>query len=263
YHLEKFYPPNFDPRAYWDARYAQEHIAGKSADEFRKQGFWPLLEKNLTKDKRYLDAGCGVGGWVIFLDEEGYNVEGIDIAARIIRALTEYNRDLKVKVAEMTQIPYADASFDGVLAIGVLEYVEGKVPIALAETGRVLKPGGMLFLEVPMANALRRWVYLPLKKIEKLVKTTQGKQPTFASYLFTHRSLMEQLSKAGFEIVEVRPHELPESDSHYGLYIDWKILRGSQPYKLNILGRIVKAVANFLSPWIASTGMVVVARKKL
>jgi hypothetical protein len=34
------------------------------------------------------------------------------------------------------------------------------------------------------------------------------------------------------------------------------------PYQLNILGRLVKAISNAISPWIASTGMVIVARKK-
>ena len=43
--LEKFYPKGFNPQQYWDEKYAQEHIAGKSSEEFRKQGFWPLMEK--------------------------------------------------------------------------------------------------------------------------------------------------------------------------------------------------------------------------
>lgn len=261
YRLEKFYPKDFNPAEYWDTRYAGEHIK-KDFDEFRQQEFWPLLQKELKKDGHYLDAGAGIGGWVLFLDAEGYDVEGIDVAARTVRAMTEFNRDLKVKIASITQIPYVDASFDGVLAIGVLEYVENKLPEALAEIHRVLKPGGMFFIEVPTANVLRRWLYLPLKRLEKLFKEASGQTPTFANYLFDPRELSQMLTQAGFITTTLRPHELPDVDAHYGLYIDWPFLRGSEPYKLNALGKFVKLIANTISPWVAATGAVVVARKQ-
>ncbi len=262
YKLEKFYAEGFNPQQYWDNKYAQEHIAGKSSDEFRKQGVWPLLERHLEKDKLYLDAGCGVGGWMIFLREEGYNVEGIDVAARTVRAISEYDPDATVKVASTTAIPYQDASLDGLLAIGTLEYVENKVPQALQEINRVLKPNGLFFMEVPIANVLRKLIYIPLKKAEKVIKIAQGRAVTFSNYLFERGELIQLIEEAGFEVGEVKPHELPEHDSHYGLYIDWRILRGHTPYKLNPLGRLVKFVCNAISPWIASTGIVVVARKR-
>jgi ubiquinone/menaquinone biosynthesis C-methylase UbiE len=261
FRLEKFYPKGFNPQQYWDDKYSQEHIAGKSSDEFRKQGFWPLLQKHLDKKGRILDVGCGIGGWILFLKEEGYNVEGIDIAPRTVRALTEYDPDLKIKVASMTAIPYADDSLIGVLAIGTLEYVENKVPEALREVNRVLSPGGVFFMEVPIANVLRRLFYLPLKQIEKFIKQGRGQKSTFSNYLFDPAELKQMLRSAGFEIVEEQAHELPEADSHYGLYIDWPFLRGDRPYQLNSLGKVVKSFANEISPWVASTGMVVVARK--
>lgn len=262
FRLEKFYPQGFNPQQYWDDKYAQEHIAGKSAAEFEKQAFWPLLQRQLAPGGRYLDAGCGVGGWILHLKEKGYDVEGIDIAARTVRALTEYDPDLKVKVASVTAIPYPDASFDGVLAIGTLEYVENKVPQALAEVHRVLKPGGFFFLEVPIANALRTAVYIPLKRIEKAVRQARGEVPTFSNYLFDRAELRRLLAAAGLPVGEEHPHELPEADSHYGLYVDWKFLRGREAYKLNALGLAIKKLANSTSPWIASTGVVMVAQKR-
>lgn len=262
YKLKKFYPRGFNPQQWWDDKYSQEHIAGKSSEEFRKQGFWPLLKKHLEKGRRYLDAGCGIGGWILFLKDEGYDVEGIDVAARTVRALTEYDPNLKVKVAGVTAIPYPDADLDGVLAIGTLEYVEDKVPQALREMYRVLKPGGMLFMEVPIINTLRRLFYIPLKEGEKIIRKIQGKRPSFSNYLFDREELRKLLGEAGFEVVEMKAHELPETDSHYGLYVDWPFFRGNEPYRLNGLGRAVKTVSNAVSVWVASTGAVVVARKK-
>ncbi len=262
YKLEKFYTKDFDRQRYREDKFAQEHIAGKSSAEFRKQGFWPLLEEYLPREKKILDVGCGIGGWILFLKEEGYDVEGIDIAARTVRALTEYDPDLKVKVASMTAIPYADGSLDGVLAIGTLEYVEDKVEEALREVRRVLKKDGVFFAEVPSLSTLRRLIYVPLKRLEKVLRGTLGHQLTFSNYLFGRNELKKLLEAAGFEVLEVRPHELPDADSHYGLHVDWPFLRGAEPYKLNALGLLVKKIANAVSPWVASTGMVIVARKR-
>ena len=262
YKIFKFYAPDFNAKEYWEDKYAKEHIAGRDAEDFRKQGFWPLLAKQLKKDGTYLDAGSGVGGWVVFLHEEGYQVAGIDEAARTIRALTEYNPDLHLKIAPIVRIPHPNASFDGVLAIGTLEYIEEQLPQALKEVNRVLRPGGWFFLEVPYANTLRRFFYMPLKRLQYMVYKRLGYHPTFAHYFMDQASLTQLLDQAGFTVSEVAPHELPDSGSHYGLYVDWRIFRGAEPYQLNVLGRLVKAIANTISPWVASTGMVVVARKQ-
>lgn len=262
YTLYKFYPKEYNSQQYWDNKYAQEHIAGKSSEEFRKQDFWPLLQKYLDKSKHYLDAGCGVGGWIIFLAEDGYNVEGIDTMARTVRALTEYDPSLTVKVASITRMPYKDASLDGVIAIGTLECVENAIDVALDEVKRVLAPQGLFFFEVPSVSFWRRWFYLPLKTLEKLIKERLGKKPTFSSYLFTRNDVKKLLADHDLEMVEMHSHELPGPKEHYGLYIDFPFLRGQEPYELNVLGRLIKLLSNAVSPWIASTGMVVVAKKR-
>lgn len=261
YKLQKFYPKGFDAKAYWEDKYAKEHIAGKSSDEFRRQGFWPVLEAILKRDGQYLDAGCGIGGWIIFLKEQGFDVEGIDTSQRALQAMTEYDPDIRVKQASITSIPAADSTYDGVVALGTLEYVEDTVPQTLEEVRRVLKNDGFFFMEVPLLNVIRRWIYLPLKRVQYWVRTRGGDTPTFANYLFNRRTLVFLLEEAGFAVETVRTHELPGSYQHYGLYIDWPFLRGGQPYQLNRAGLIVKKICNFISPWIASTGMVLVARK--
>lgn len=262
YKLRKFYPPGFDKQKYWEERYAREHIAGRSSAEFRRQDFWPLMQSHLPRDKKILDAGCGVGGWILFLKEEGYNVEGIDSAARTVRAITEYDPDLKVKIAGIDAIPYPDEFFGGVVAVGTLEYAEDKIDQALQEVSRVLQPGGVAFLEVPTINVLRRMFYIPLKEWERRLKSQRRMESIFGNYFFDRRELGQKLEQAGFTVVAQQPHELPEKNSHYGLYVDWKWLRGKEPYQLNGVGRAIKKLANLVSPWTASTGMVLVAKKR-
>lgn len=262
FELKKFYQPNFNLQQHWDEKYAASFSVGKSSEEFRRQGFWPVLQKYLKKDGRYLDAGCGVGGWALFLSDEGYQVAGIDTARRTIYAMSEYNPDLELKVAPVTAIPYADNSFDGVLAIGTLEYVHNQVEQAVRELYWVVKPGGFVFLEVAFSNPLRRLFYIPMKRLQYAIKTSQGRPATFSHYLFSQADMKKMLEQAGFEVAEAHPHDLPDAGSHYGLYTDWPLLRGSEPYKLNALGRFKKMFLNALSPWIAATGLVVVARKR-
>lgn len=260
YKLLKFYPAGFNLQRSRTERYAS--LAGRSAAEYRRQDFWPLLEKNLEKNRRYLDAGCGLGGWIIFLNEQGYQIEGTDKIARSVRSLTEYNPALKVKIASLNALPYPDEYFGGVLSIGALEFMEDKVAAALREVHRVLEPNGLFFIEVPYANILRRLFYLPLKQLEKAIKKKRGLTPAFSNYLFHPSELKKMLADAGFQTTAVQPHDLPQANSHFGLFIDWKILRGHQPYQLNLLGLIVKKILNTISPWFAATGIVIVARKK-
>jgi SAM-dependent methyltransferase len=252
------------PAEFWDAKYEREEIACSpdQGREYMAHNIWKILKKYLKSKGRYLDAGCGVGGWMMFLKSQGYRVEGCDITPRTIIRIKQYDPALKVQVAGILKLPYLSQSLDGVLAIGVLEYVENKVPEAMAEVRRVLKPDGIFFIEVPILNALRFFIYAPLKQLEKGVRLLQGKQPVFAHYFFTRRELVRVLEQQGFRVVESAPHELPEPDRHYGLWNDWPFLRGKEPKQLNALGLFIKRVLNGISPWIAATGVLMVAKKR-
>ncbi len=238
------------------------YASEKSMQEYEAQSFWPQLQRHLTKDGLYLDAGCGIGGWILFLRDAGFTVEGIDSHSAAVRAMSEYDRDIVVKIARTSAIPYRDNAFDGVISIGSLEYDEGDVEASIREIARVVKPGGVACIEVPLANPLRRALYLPLKRFEGMIRKLQGRVPVFAYYLFGKHELRDMLEHAGFSIEHEAPHDLPDAKSHFGLYSNWPLLRGKRPYELNILGRVVKTLCNAISPWIAAAGVVVIARKR-
>lgn len=259
--ITKYDRPGFDREKARSDKYRTMYSSEKGSKEYEQQSFWPELEKNLTADGNYLDAGCGIGGWVVFLNEKGFHTEGIDAHSGAIRALSEYDPDLSLKIASTSAIPFNNEQFDGVLSIGSLEYFEGEVEASLTEMYRVTAFGGFVCIEVPLANTLRRLFYIPLKKIESLLKSSQ-QTFTFAYYLFTKHELAHIVEDAGFSVESILPHDLPDANSHFGLYSNWPFLRGNKPYELNALGRAVKRICNLFSPWIASTGVVVIARKK-
>ncbi|OGY30939.1 MAG: hypothetical protein A3C02_01070 [Candidatus Andersenbacteria bacterium RIFCSPHIGHO2_02_FULL_45_11] len=258
--IYKYDRPGFDRAKTWSDRYRTMYASEKTFGDYEQQSFWPELKRLLQKDGAYLDVGCGIGGWVLFLNEFGYKTDGIDSNSGAIRAMSEYDPDLSLKIASTSAIPYKNEQFDGVLSIGSLEYSEGEVETSLREMYRVTKSGGFVCIEVPLANTLRRIFYIPLKKLEGMLKP--GSQtPTFVYYLFGQDEFVQLVENAGFSVEVVLPHDLPDAKSHFGLYSNWLFLRGAKPYELNILGRLIKVICNGISPWIASTGIALIAKK--
>lgn len=106
------------------------------------------------RDLRILDAGCGTGGNVQFLQRYG-QVVGLDLAAEALKRgiLRMSGRCLRGSVLSL---PFGDASFDLVTSFDVLYHrnVTDEVA-ALREVWRVLRPGGRLLLRLPAYEFLR------------------------------------------------------------------------------------------------------------
>ncbi|MEX2054921.1 MAG: methyltransferase domain-containing protein [Candidatus Andersenbacteria bacterium] len=263
YKVKKFYPVGVTRDELWARHYEQDGQQWTDPEEYRKQLFYPLLVKYLETGKKYLDAGCSIGGWLAFLRARGYDIVGVEQSPRIVALAKRLNPTLPIQVADARHLPFEPLSFDGYLAIGTWEYAEDGTEAMAAEAARILKPGGLLVIEVLYSNPLRRWTYLPLKTLqvwwrEKIMR----QQATFAHHMFRKGDIHEILDQQGFTIVEENPHDLPDENSHYGLWVDWPFLRGSRPYELNSLGRLLKRLLNAASPWMIATGMFVVAKKK-
>jgi SAM-dependent methyltransferase len=103
----------------------------------------------IAPGRRVLDIGCGVGTTAIRLAQDyGADVVAADIAP-LMRERAQGNvaaaglsGKVRVEAADITSLPYSDASFDVVLAEAVTMFVDrGR---AAAELARVCKPGGLV-----------------------------------------------------------------------------------------------------------------------
>lgn len=101
---------------------------------------------------RVLDCGIGSGSLSIALNSilpERLNYCGIDLSGEMLATADAEMRQAvlapELRQADILSIPYADASFDFVMAAHVLEHLP-EPQHALKEMVRVLKPGGMLFV---------------------------------------------------------------------------------------------------------------------
>ncbi|MEO1089172.1 MAG: class I SAM-dependent methyltransferase [Pseudomonadota bacterium] len=101
---------------------------------------------------RVLDCGIGSGALAIALNSilpESPNFCGIDLSGEMLAKADVEMRQAglvpELRQADILSIPYADESFDFVMAAHVLEHLP-EPQHALREMVRVLKPGGMLFV---------------------------------------------------------------------------------------------------------------------
>jgi len=92
---------------------------------------------------RVLDVGCGEG---VLLRDSGFAPVQLDISlTRLYKAQVEGD---PLVCADGMELPFANASFDVVLLIAVLEHVSRPERI-VDETWRVLRPGGELAILTP------------------------------------------------------------------------------------------------------------------
>lgn len=108
------------------------------------------------KGKRILDFGCGYGSFLIYCLKRGYDVTGVDISRQRLEffsvifelsGLPEFLRSRYI-IYDGRNLPFSDNSFDVVVANQVLEHVR-RVREVIAELGRVLKKGGILYTRSP------------------------------------------------------------------------------------------------------------------
>ena len=107
----------------------------------------------LPPSARILDIGTSTGTNLRMLRELGFHhVTGLDFSPDAIR-FCEQKGFGTVKQGDVCDMPFADQSFDLVLATDIIEHVDEDQK-ALAEIERVLRPGGSVLITVPTFRSL-------------------------------------------------------------------------------------------------------------
>ncbi len=112
--------------------------------------FYQLVTHYLKPGSTVLDWGAGNGHFSYFLIRSGYRVQGFDFDAQPALcepfSPTTYTY-IQADPQHPSNLPYASASFDAVVSVGVLEHVRetgGTELGSLNEIARILKPQGLL-----------------------------------------------------------------------------------------------------------------------
>jgi ubiquinone/menaquinone biosynthesis C-methylase UbiE len=94
------------------------------------------------------EVGCGEGRVARDLRARGYEVTGLDVAPTLVEAARDADPSGTYVVGDAAALPFGDASFDLVVSYNSLIDVDD-MPAAVAEAGRVLRPGGCFCACVP------------------------------------------------------------------------------------------------------------------
>lgn len=103
------------------------------------------------KNKSVLDVGCGTGIASLHFARNGAaRVVGVDVSNESIsngtkQAAREGLKNADFRQANTLSLPFKDGSFDIVLSIGVLPYVE-EIDLAIRELTRVVAEGGTVLI---------------------------------------------------------------------------------------------------------------------
>ena len=141
---------------YWDDRWRS------SLEKAARQPIPPggsfitnTTARYLPKGSKVLEGGCGNGMHSRHLHEAGFDVTSVDWAPTTIEWLKANVPQINPVEADLRDLPFPDATFDGYWSLGVIEhFYDGYEPLA-DEMRRVIRPGGMLFLTFPYMSPLR------------------------------------------------------------------------------------------------------------
>jgi SAM-dependent methyltransferase len=159
---------------------------------------WGLTHVCIERRSTILDVGCGGGRTIeklANLASEG-SVDGIDYSTASVWASRKTNADLiaagraRVAHASVSQLPFADGTFDLVTAVET-QYYWPDLPRDMREVRRVLKPGGTL---------------LVIAETYKGGRTDRYQWPVMKLIGSTHLSADDQralFSEAGYVNIEV------------------------------------------------------------
>jgi 2-polyprenyl-3-methyl-5-hydroxy-6-metoxy-1,4-benzoquinol methylase len=119
-----------------------------------------------------LDAGCATGVFSAYLAELGWKVEAVDSSTRMLERAEAYldeqlgsqRHAVSLWRLGIEDLPFPAESFEVVLCLSTLEYVEDDVATLRGLT-RLLKNGGLLVITVPNRGSVVRVVERALRRL--------------------------------------------------------------------------------------------------
>lgn len=156
----------------------------------------------LGSGDQVLDLACGSGLALELAAARGASCSGIDASGRLVAVARDRVSGADIRVGDMNQLPWDDASFDVVTSF---RGIWGTTPDAVSEARRVLRPGGRFGLTVwghikasAGAWALQPFTLATPEKVASQARMVALGRPGAGE---------EVLAEAGF--VRVRRHEIP------------------------------------------------------
>jgi 2-polyprenyl-3-methyl-5-hydroxy-6-metoxy-1,4-benzoquinol methylase len=190
---------------YWDDEgvtlqvYSNDTVRAEMRARYER--YLPVITALCGGTGKVLDAGCGIGNFLVFAREAGWSVAGVEVSEKASAIARSRGLDVERARLEDSQLPAA--AFDAVTLWDVLAQIDTPLA-ALCVVQEKLKPGGTLFLETPNEGFWMRSVF-------RTAFQASGGRVDLLRYFyypdhrfyFTAGSLHRMLEKTGFRDIRV------------------------------------------------------------
>lgn len=153
---------------------------------------------------RVLEAGCGLGQYVILLRERGYRATGADWSGESLRACRREAPGAPLSVMNLRQLGFRRAAFVAYLSLGVVEHDPEGPDAILGEAYRVLEPGGVLIVSVPYVNAVRSLAGPWIRYQNDRIRRAGGQ---FYQFTFSRGEIRAAIERNGFTLLRATPYD--------------------------------------------------------
>lgn len=205
-----------------------------------RQGIDTALARNLERlsgiQAKLLDVGCGNGNFLEFARRAGWQVRGLDFDPVAVAAARA--RGLDVLEGTIGLLDGESECYDRITLSHILEHVYDPWEI-LSSCYRLLKPGGVLWLETPNMNGNGRAAF---------GQYWRGLEPPRHLHLFSRKCLWDKISEIGF--VDIR-----DCFSSFATGAMWRESRAimakagvTTRQKYSIIGRLRAEIRAIFSP---------------
>jgi SAM-dependent methyltransferase len=188
---------------FWDDHW-KDHLSPeiyKKAEQGNLGIFERVFTQYLPKSGRILEAGCGLGQYVVALRSRGYDCDGVEWGGNTVQAIKALLPEAAIRAGDVTQLDVPDGFYKGYISLGVVEHqLEGPKKF-LQEAHRILADDGVMLISVPHFHALRKLkskLGLYAKNIENL---------SFYQYAFSIHEMESLLGKTGFVVIDTFPYD--------------------------------------------------------
>jgi SAM-dependent methyltransferase len=185
----------------------EARISGWSAEGLRRRiELFQRLIRPPASPSTALELGCGAGTYVRWLAGLGYRTVGLNYSLATLGRAVEADSGGKGRylAGEAYALPCRSRSIDLVVSIGVLQAL-AEPRLAIGEIARVMRPGGVLLIEVLNSRAA-------VARARRAYQRLKGMPPRVATYDPAH--VAGWLSEHGIEVQQeaalcLPPRQLP------------------------------------------------------
>ncbi len=206
--------PSDSLRDVYEARGAADYAEPVVPDPTLDRKYAVVCEElaSLLPAEAFLDAGCGDGRYLAALPGLGpvpRRAVGVDIADSMLatagRAATAAGLEPELVQGNLERLPLADADFDLVVSIQVLEHLLDPAA-GVRELARVLRPGGTLLLSTDnRARRLTQALNGPRWLVAAALRMRNHREKfLFPHRTFARREVVDLLEDAGLVVERVR-----------------------------------------------------------